>query len=214
MIPLLEHYRAYPDAFHLLPTAMGSITGQMANIDPATGATSMGFHSFPFALEFDPHSGDYGLGFFGHSIQTGAYLVTHPTPGVGYACFLCSLASQNATGAVLTPTDAYHARVFLEPVGTHLVAQAGTFAQVSVDFAARTATLLFAPAAAAAGSRPFSNLRLHVEKTSAPGLRPGSAFTLAYAATGAAIAPTRGGFDIAPNSDDSQPTAVVLSWMA
>ena len=30
-----------------------------------SGSVSMGFHSFPFVLEFDPRSGDYGLGFFG-----------------------------------------------------------------------------------------------------------------------------------------------------
>ena len=38
---------------------MGAITGQMANIDPATGSTSMMFHATPHVMDFDPHSGDY-----------------------------------------------------------------------------------------------------------------------------------------------------------
>lgn len=38
---------------------MGAITGQMANIDPASGATSMMFHATPHVMDFDPHSGDY-----------------------------------------------------------------------------------------------------------------------------------------------------------
>ena len=55
-------------------------SGQMCNIDE-NGATSMMFHSFPFVNEFDPHSGDYGLGFFDHSVEAGAYYVQHPQFG-------------------------------------------------------------------------------------------------------------------------------------
>lgn len=50
------------------------MTGQMTNIDE-TGAPSMMFHSSPFILEHDPNSGDFGLGFFGHSLETGAYII-------------------------------------------------------------------------------------------------------------------------------------------
>eukprot|EP00965_Chrysotila_dentata_P046046 1530218-Pleurochrysis_carterae.AAC.1 len=65
MIPLIEWYRAFPDEIFVLEIAMGAITGQMANVDAATGAPSMMFHAVPHMLEFDPHSGDFGLGFFG-----------------------------------------------------------------------------------------------------------------------------------------------------
>lgn len=215
-IPLLEQYRAYPDDAVLLGVAVGAISGQMANIDPGSGAPSMGFHSFPFAQAYDPRSGDYGLGFFGGSIETGAYLVRHPLPGVGWACYLCNLApGANASYAALVPTDGYGARVYLEPLGLHLVADAGVFAGVAADFAGRTATLTFAPAAASpAGGRPYTNLRLRVTKASAPGLRPvGSGWALAYAATGAPVPTSRGGgYDIAPPDDDTQPAVVVLSW--
>ena len=74
MIPLIEWYRANPDDLFLLEVSMGAIAGQMCNIDE-DGATSMMFHVLPHVMAFDPHSGDYGLGFFGHSLESGAYWV-------------------------------------------------------------------------------------------------------------------------------------------
>ncbi|KAL3907316.1 MAG: hypothetical protein SGPRY_010213, partial [Prymnesium sp.] len=72
MIPLIEWYRAHPDDLLLLEISMGAITGQMANID-ADGATSMMWHALPHVMDFDPHSGDYGLGFFGNALESGSY---------------------------------------------------------------------------------------------------------------------------------------------
>lgn len=63
-IPLLEWYRRNPDDFTLLEIAAGAIAGQMNNIDE-TGAGSMMMHMEPHILDFDPHSGDFGLGYFG-----------------------------------------------------------------------------------------------------------------------------------------------------
>jgi len=81
MIPLIEWYRANPDeGVFLLEVAMGAISGQMANID-ADGATSMMFHVVPHVMDFDPHSGDYGLGFFGNALEGGAYYVKHESLG-------------------------------------------------------------------------------------------------------------------------------------
>ena len=56
MIPVMEGFQYNPDDRLLLDIAVGSQAGQLANID-ANGAVSMGFHSFPFVLEYDPHSG-------------------------------------------------------------------------------------------------------------------------------------------------------------
>jgi hypothetical protein len=67
---------------------MGAIVGQMANID-ATGAGSMMFHAVPHVMDFDPHSGDFGLGMFGNALESGAYLVDHPR--LGLLCYLCDL---------------------------------------------------------------------------------------------------------------------------
>jgi hypothetical protein len=74
MIPLLEWYRQNPEDFFLLEVAMGAIGGQMTNVDE-NGATSMFFHAYPWVMDFDPHSGDYGLGFFGNALESGSYYV-------------------------------------------------------------------------------------------------------------------------------------------
>ena len=95
-IPLIEWFRANPDDFFLLEIAMGAQAGQLMNIDD-TGAPSMMLHMLPHILDFDPHSGDYGLGFFGHTLEAGSYFVQHPT--LGALCFLCDLqtGAQNGT---------------------------------------------------------------------------------------------------------------------
>ena len=82
MIPLIEWYRRHPEeGTFLLEVAMGAISGQMANIDPRTGATSMMMHMVAHSLAYDPHSGDFGLGFFGNALESGAYYVEDPTLG-------------------------------------------------------------------------------------------------------------------------------------
>ena len=155
----LTRYRRNPDDFFLLEISMGAITGQMTNIDE-TGATSMFYHAYPWVMEFDPHSGDCmshtpslrclcwlfgtrginlghgtarvdGLGYFGNALQSGAYFVEHPR--LGPLCFLCTVTTNNATGVhAVIPEDAYHRRVFIQPLALYLVASAGTIAQVLV----------------------------------------------------------------------------------
>ena len=71
-IPLLEWYRRNPDDFNsnmILEIGLGAQAGTIVNIDPDTGASSMGLHMLPHIMEYDPHSGDFGLGFFGHALQ-------------------------------------------------------------------------------------------------------------------------------------------------
>ena len=60
----------------------------MNNIDE-TGAPSMMMHMVAHALAYDPHSGDFGLGFFGNALESGAYYVEDPT--LGPLCFLCEV---------------------------------------------------------------------------------------------------------------------------
>ena len=77
-IPLAERYRSHPDDFYLLEVALGGMTSVLGNID-ASGAPSMAFHLYPFMLEYDPYSGDHGLGFFGHAMNVGSYAVAQDT---------------------------------------------------------------------------------------------------------------------------------------
>ena len=165
---------------------MGAIGGQMTNIDPATGATSMMFHATPHMLTHDPHSGDYGLGFFGNSLESGSYFVLDKA--LGPLCFLCDLTSSTANAAShhhIVPKDAYRIAVYLEPLGLYLTSQCGTFSAVAVGMgSARDLSVTFAP------SPHCKHLRLCLSKTATA--RPGSGF----AVKGAAL--VRGAYQIEP----------------
>merc|ERR1711972_959686 len=113
MIPLIEWYRSNPDDFFLLEVSMGAQAGQLANIDE-TGAPSMMLHMLPHVLDYDPHSGDFGLGFFGHTLEAGAYLVRHKE--LGDLCFLCDLIEDVNGTLTIRPRDSYEQRVYLEPL--------------------------------------------------------------------------------------------------
>ena len=214
-IPLFESFRYNPDDLFLLEVAMGSYLGQLSNIDDS-GAASMGFHSYPFVLDFDPRSGDYGLGFFGHTLEAASYLVQHPS--MGWICYACNLWEGSSSSAVgFTLADSYHIRSYLEPLGVYLEAQAGNLESIFVNLTARSSTIVFAPAldspasVAKHSNRPFSYLRLLVSKNLSPSVhRPGQNFKIS--ADGSVCPQVRGAFQIKPNSDDKVPTVVTLSW--
>ena len=226
-IVLTEAYRANPDDTFLLTTAMGALTGQLGNILPATdarapGAVSMGFHTFPGVNEFDPRSGDFGLGFFGISLEAASFLVTDAALPSRWACYLCTLLpGATPMRASLLPTDGYRIRVYLEPLGTSLILQTGAFQRVDFDLDTRTARITLAPAASApaslagahaGGARPFSVFRLVVQKDAPVGVRPGTGWVLTDAA-GHACDSVRGAFVVPPNADDAVPTVATLTWV-
>jgi len=171
MIPLIEWYRTDPDDLFLLEISMGAISGQMANIDK-DGATSMMWHASPHVMDFDPHSGDYGLGFFGNALESGSYYVE--SPSLGPQCYLCDLkaAPSSSVGAKATveilPRDGYRINVFLEPLALYVQAECGTFSSVLLDRSSQTLTVKFA-------ADPICNkIRLRLTKTSPK--RPGTGF--------------------------------------
>lgn len=53
-------------------------------------------------LKHDPHSGDFGLGFFGHSLESAAYMVNDTE--LGLLCYLCDFADEPATTEVMGET--------------------------------------------------------------------------------------------------------------
>ena len=132
-----------------------------------SGAPSMMLHMLPHVLDFDPHSGDFGLGFFGLTLEAASYLVQHPT--LGTVCYLCDLqqparSAQGSGALVFSPRDAYRQRIFIEPIAMYVQADVGTFEQVTVDLDAKRVTIVFAEAGAGA---TFDARRLRAEKTSA-----------------------------------------------
>ena len=213
-IPLAEWYRRHPDELELLQIATGAVTGQLSNID-ASGAPAILFHAYPHVMAHDAYSGDYGLGFFGLSLESSATLVLHAA--LGPLCYQCDLApppppvaaapaavedeedeegggaqaaaaadSGGGTTFTLLPRDAYRQRVYLEPLGLYLQADAGVFSAVELDLAAKRVTVTFAPPSATpAKTRTYDVLRLRADKVSLPeAKRPGDNFRVVQPATG------------------------------
>lgn len=117
-------------------------------------------------------SGDYGIGFFGHTHNAGAYLLYNQL-GLDWLCFLCNLEVINqAVGAPilrmaqpgnaivkLTLRDSYHQRIYIQPLGLYLIAEAGAFDSLQLDFGRQVANVSFK----ALGDSLTSQYRLRVE---------------------------------------------------
>lgn len=158
-------------------------------------------------------SGDYGCGFFGITLEASATIINHPD--FGWLCYLCNIVSSSTTGVTFTVVDAYKVRAYLEPLGVYLTALAGNLQTISLELSSsssscnnKQATIAFAPATSA---RPFTVLQLAVEKQAAPGLRPGSSFSVVDA-DGKPCVQRRGAYEIQPNADDTKETVVTLLW--
>ena len=132
-----------------------------------------------------------------------------------WRCYLCNLnvaASQLATAATFSPADSYRVRAYLEPIGTLLTALAGTISGVAVDLTGRTANVTFA--ASTANPVPYSSLWLRVDKKTPAGVRPGSAFAVTDAGTGAACPLVRGAYQVTPVGGGAAATTVRVTWSA
>jgi hypothetical protein len=218
-------YRTHPDDLFLLEVSMGAIAGQLANID-SNGATSMMWHAMPYVMDYDPHSGDFGLGFFGHCLETGSYYVLDKK--MGELCYLCDISAagmasvsgerESGGGAVtITPRDSFHNRVFLEPLSLYLYAESGTIDRVEFDLAGKKLSVVFESLATAnTTSWTFNKIRLQVDKTS--DARPGGNFVVTSSAQlqvagdgGGAMPKVRGAYEVPP-SDGGGETTVAVAW--
>jgi hypothetical protein len=142
--PLLSEYRDHPDDLYLLRVGYGGTMGELTNIDQQ-GFGSAAFHAFPDKLAFDPLSGDYGSGFFGHAINTATYLTNDPE--LGWLAFGGNVVvSKN--GVTVTTLDSFRHRLYLASFGLWLTLDAGTFEQARIDLKTHRVFLKFAPASA------------------------------------------------------------------
>ena len=155
-VPLFDAYRRDPADLHLLRVAYGGMMGGITNIH-ADGASSAAFHSWPDMMKWDPYSGDYGMGFYGHAIAAGTYLVNDPTFGwIGFGGSV-----DEARGRVtIVPHDGARTRLFVAPVGQWITLEAGRIARASYSPATRHITLTLDPATASA-----PNARVFTEAT-------------------------------------------------
>lgn len=222
-IALAEWYRRHPDDLDALEIAVGATSGQMSNID-STGAPAIYFHAYPHIMEHDAYSGDYGLGFFGSSLEASATLVTHTE--LGPLCYLCDVHASNAsvgrsppdvaghvkhvTELTLVPRDAYRQRVYLEPLGLYVTADAGTFASLTLNLNERRLAITFAaPNDSPARQQTYDVLRLRLDKVARPAAnRPGTNFRVV---TPSGIAKRRAAFEI-PAADPQSKQVVEVAW--
>ena len=154
----------------------------------------------PHILDFDPHSGDFGLGFFGCSLQSGSYLVQHPD--LGLVCYLCNVVTQSqnklqsrASEVTIEPTDLYHRRIYIEPLALYLTLEIGRFKTLSLDMESKKITIEFT--AAADDEVPFTARRLRLQKMSST--RPGVGFK-------ANLAQIRGAYLVPATSTNAEVT--------
>lgn len=155
-IPLFDAFRRDPTDLYLLRVAYGGMMGGITNIAP-DGASSAAFHSWPDMMKWDPYSGDYGMGFYGHAIAAATYLVRDPT--FGWIGFGGDVAEQGGDVSI-TPRDGARSRLFVAPAGQWITLDAGKIARARYTPAIGRITLVLDPAT------PISPVaRLRIEKT-------------------------------------------------
>lgn len=141
-LPVLAAYRGRPDDLHLLRVGYGGAMGPLTNID-REGFASAAFHAWPDTLTFDPYSGDYGPGFFGHALGIATYVAKHQQ--LGWLAFGGDL-EVIGDKVVVRPRDSARSRVYLAPLGLWLTLDAGRFERVELRPQTRTVRVAFAPA--------------------------------------------------------------------
>ncbi|WP_294391641.1 DUF5695 domain-containing protein [uncultured Sphingomonas sp.] len=161
-VPLFDAYRRNPADLHLLRVAYGGMMGGITNIDQQ-GFSSAAFHAWPDMMRWDPYSGDYGMGFYGHALTAGSYLVKDPT--FGWLGFGADISLAGGT-VILIPRDGARSRLFVAPAGQWITLEAGKIARASYTPATGRIALTFDPADA---HTPAA--RLFVEATT-PDARP------------------------------------------
>src|SRR3546814_12207363 len=76
-------------------------------------------------MKWDPYSGDYGMGFYGHAIAPATYVVDHPTFGrLGFGGDVDAAKDRIS----ITPRDSARARLFIAPAGQWITMAAGKIA--------------------------------------------------------------------------------------
>lgn len=141
-IPLLAEYRDHPDDLYLLRVGYGGTMGELSNIDQE-GFASAAFHAFPDKLAFDPYTGDYGPGFFGHAWNTATYLTDDPQ--LGWLAFGGNLQKKGNSVSVTT-LDSFRNRLYIAPLGLWLTLDAGKFQSAEFNLQTHTLELTFAGA--------------------------------------------------------------------
>lgn len=159
-VPLFDSFRRNPGDMHLLRVAYGGLMGGITNIDQ-DGASSAAFHSWPDRMQWDPYSGDYGMGFFGHAYAAATYLVNDPA--LSWLAYGGNLLGTGDTIRI-APKDGARSRLFIAPAGLWLTLEAGKIAEARYTPATGEVRLVFDPA-----NPQTPTARLFVETTTPGG---------------------------------------------
>lgn len=128
-VPLFDAYRANPADLHLLRVAYGGMMGGITNID-REGFGSAAFHAWPDMMRWDPITGDFGMGLYGHVIGAATYMVEDPR--FGWLAFGGDLHAEEHRVRVV-PRDGARRRLFVAPVGAWITLDAGRIAAAEYD---------------------------------------------------------------------------------
>ncbi|MBB4096605.1 DUF5695 domain-containing protein [Sphingomonas kyeonggiensis] len=164
-VPLFAAYRQNPKDLHLLRVAYGGMMGGVTNI-AQDGFSSAAFHSWPDMMKWDPISGDYGMGFYGHAVTAGTYLVNDPTLGwLGFGGDL----TLGKDGVQIAPKDGARSRLFVAPAGAWITLDAGKIANVTYTPVSGAINVTLDPATP---TTPAARLRIETTTTGARPLVP------------------------------------------
>ncbi|KAL5530576.1 hypothetical protein ACEPAF_6834 [Sanghuangporus sanghuang] len=141
-LPLMSQFESDPDDLYLLRVAFGGLSGPLTNIDEG-GFASASFHSFPDTLKWDAYSGDYGPNFVGHALNSGAYLVQHPT--FGWQAFGGIVTSHSGSSVHVQVRDSVRRRVFIASLRNLFTLDAGAFDEFIFDPENRRVTFTIFP---------------------------------------------------------------------
>lgn len=117
------------------------------------------FHSFEDTLMWDAYSGDYGPNFVGHALNSGMYLIEHPT--FRWQAFGGKVSSASSSSVKVQVLDSVRRRVFVAPLATLFTLDAGAFTEVEFNPSKKSVTLsisAMAPGVQGASAAPVGRL--------------------------------------------------------
>ncbi|KAI1329349.1 hypothetical protein F5Y16DRAFT_409251 [Xylariaceae sp. FL0255] len=174
---LLGAFRSNPSDTYLLQVGYGGTSGPLSSIN-AAGFAAASFHSWPDTLKWDGYSGDYGPGFLGMVLNSGTYVVQHPTFGqIAYGGVVTAANTVTVTGPVTR-------KVFIAPLGLLIEIDAGSITSFSFASDGSSVTLNLAQMS---GGPTATSAVLWTETTS------GSA---TYSVSSPTVSTSRGGWAI------------------
>ena len=85
----------------------------------------MAWHGSQQVLARDKTSCDFGVGFYGHAVNSGSFLVN------GH-CYLCDVVRGSGNASVVLPRDSFHRRLYVASLSLDVILETGTIVNATV----------------------------------------------------------------------------------